>query len=129
MNDEEFENLVAAAIDDLPQDIRKHLDNVAVVVEDTPNAEQLKKGRTMAGNTLLGLYEGVPKTKRGQGYNLVLPDKITIFRRSITAVSRNDEEMREQIKKTVWHEIAHHFGFDESSVRALARRRKFGNKQ
>lgn len=124
MDAKEFEDLVAEAIDDLPQDIRRHLDNVAVVVEDAPSVEQLNKGGTRSGGILLGLYEGIPKTKRGPGYTMVLPDKITIFRNSIMAVSQSPEQMHAQIKQTVWHEIAHHFGFSESGVQALARRRK-----
>jgi predicted Zn-dependent protease with MMP-like domain len=120
----EFENLVKDAIADLPAFVREKMDNVAVVVDDAPNPEQMSKGRVPHGHLLLGLYEGVPRTKRNSGYTMVLPDKITIFQNSIEAVASTPELMRERVKNTVWHEVAHHFGFDENAVRDLDRRRK-----
>lgn len=108
----------------MPQHIREKMDNAAVVIEDAPSPEQLKKGGTVAGSTLLGLYEGVPRTRRGPGYTLVLPDKITIFKKSIEQIARTPEEIKEQVRQTVWHEIAHHFGFSEKGIQNLVRRRK-----
>lgn len=124
MSREEFERLVAEAIMDLPVSIRKKMENVAVVVEDYPNRVQLKRGGVLSSRLLLGLYEGIPKTKRGPSYTMVLPDKITIFKDSIEAVAVSPQEIKELIKNTVWHEIAHHFGFDEEGVQKLARKRK-----
>lgn len=122
---EEFESLVGEALAGLPAQIRGKLDNVAVTIEQSPSSEQLKKGGTTAGSILLGLYEGVPQTKRGAGYNLVLPDKISIFQQSIETVAQRDPgQIRELVKNTVWHEIAHHFGLDESGVRRLEQQRR-----
>ena len=124
MQRDEFEKLVSEAIDDLPEWVKKKLSNVAVVVEDVPSEAQLKKGLAGRGVFLLGLYEGVPQTKRGLNYTLVLPDKISIFQRSIEQVARTPDEIREAVRETVWHEFAHHFGFDEDGVRKLSRKRK-----
>lgn len=125
MTKDEFEKLVSLAIDDLPDHIRDKMNNVVVVVEDWPSNEQLKKGGTRQGMLLLGLYEGVPQTKRGVlGYNLVLPDKITIFQSSIEQVARTEGEIKTVVKDTVWHEFAHHFGYDEGQIAKLARKRK-----
>ena len=123
MKREEFENLVTAAIARLPEQIRDKMDNVAVVIEDAPTAQQLKQGGTRQGDILLGLYEGVPKTKRGMGYTLVLPDKITIFQKSVEMLARTVEDIEQQVRQTIWHEIAHHFGFSETQVQNLARKK------
>lgn len=124
MDMQEFEKLVGEAIDGLPEQIRQKMDNVAVVVEDSPTPSHLKKGGTAVGSILLGLYEGIPRTKRGPGYTLVLPDKITIFKKSIEQIAQTPEEIKVQIQQTVWHEIAHHFGFSEKGVQDLTHRRK-----
>lgn len=125
MTKEEFEKLVQEAVLELPFKIRQKMENVGIVIEDEPKPEQLIKGGTRTGALLLGLYEGVPRTKRGFSYTLVLPDKITIFRNSIEAVaSNNAEAIKAQVRETVWHEIAHHFGFSERQVQTLAHRRK-----
>lgn len=114
---------------ELPENIRQKMDNVAVVVEDTPTAEQLKKNGVRQGDLLLGLYEGVPRTKRGPGYTLVLPDKITIFKNAIETLATSPqpspmaERVKEIVRETVRHEIAHHFGFDEPGAQKVARRR------
>jgi predicted Zn-dependent protease with MMP-like domain len=124
MDKMEFEKLVAEAIDELPQKIRDKMDNVAVVVEDWPSQQQLRRGNTPVGHLLFGLYEGVPRTKRGPSYTMVLPDKITIFQKSIEAVARTPAAIKAQVRETVWHEIAHHFGFSEAAVRDLSHRRR-----
>ena len=69
--------------------------------------------------TLFGLYEGVPRTKRGSGYSFVLPDKITIFQKPIEEAARDEEHLRRIVRDTVWHEFAHHFGIEEGRVRAI----------
>lgn len=107
-----------------PQKIQDKMNNVAVVVEDEPTDSQLRKGGTRRGMLLLGLYEGVPQTKRGLGYTLVLPDKITIFQKSIEAITHTADEIRTVVRQTVWHEFAHHFGFDEVNVQRLSKKRK-----
>ncbi len=104
---------------ELPEKIRQKMDNVAIVIEDRPSQENLRKVGIRYGNILLGLYEGVPQTKWGKGFGMMLPDKITIFQESIEKFAKTSEEIKELIKNTVWHEIAHHFGFSERGVRKL----------
>lgn len=129
MDEETFERLVAEGIDAVPEKFLRRLENVAIVVEDEPTPEQRKKLRLRRDHTLFGLYEGVPQTVRGGHYYWVLPDKITIFRKPILGYARDSSEVREIVRDTVWHEIAHHFGMDEHAVRARERRRKRSGQQ
>jgi predicted Zn-dependent protease with MMP-like domain len=114
-----FEALVARAIDNLPDEFRSKLENVDVVVEDWPAPAQLRGRRHIRASQLLGLYQGVPQTRRGQGYGLVLPDKISIFQRSIEAQCRSESEVEAKIGEVVRHEIAHHFGLDDATLRRI----------
>ena len=115
-----FEALVAAALDGLPDDILSLLDNVAVVVDDEPTAEQLRDvGPLDGGELLLGLYEGVPLTQRTSAYGLVLPDKITLFQRALESVSPDEATLREEVQFTVVHELAHHFGISDERLAEL----------
>jgi predicted Zn-dependent protease with MMP-like domain len=114
-----FERLVAEAVDKLPDEFHEKLANIDVVVERQPTFRQLAEAGLKSGETLLGLYEGIPQTERGRHYGLVVPDKITIFQRPIEAQCRNDVEIRSQIRGTVLHEIAHHFGIDDDRLRRL----------
>jgi len=117
MDQESFTELVSQAINALPADFLDRLDNVDVVVEDNPTPEQLGKVKSVEGvDLLLGLYEGVPQTRRTTGYNMVLPDKITIFQKAIEKICRNDMEISLQIQKTLKHEIAHHFGISDERL-------------
>ena len=114
MTKDEFEKLVIEASEDLPRFFKEKLDNVDVVVEEWPS-QDIARGRL-----LLGLYQGVPKTVRGRGYSLVLPDKITIFKGPIELVSRgNKEAIKNLVIDTVQHEIAHHFGISDTRLRQL----------
>ncbi len=113
---EKFEEMVRNAVEELPRQFRNNLDNVAFVVEPRPTPEQLRENNIPPGGTLLGLYEGVPQTKRDR-YSMVTPDQITIFQEPIQNRSRSMNELREHIRDTVYHEIAHHFGMDEDRVR------------
>lgn len=125
MNREEFEKIVEEGVKAIPEKFLRKLDNVAVVVEDEPTPVQKKKLNIHPNWTLFGLYEGVPQSSRGANYTSVLPDKITIFQKPIEAEARDKEGIKEIVKNTVWHEIAHHFGMSEARVRqAEARRRK-----
>jgi predicted Zn-dependent protease with MMP-like domain len=119
MEKKDFEKLVGEAVMALPEHIRNKIENVAIVVEQKPSEEQLEKIGTKIESFLLGLYEGIPKTSWGRDFSGKLPDKITIFQDSIEKLSHSFEEIKELVKYTVWHEIAHHFGFDEKGVRAL----------
>ncbi len=106
---ERFEELVADALDEIPEELGRLMDNVWVTVEDVPE---------VAG--LLGLYDGVPLTERDGGYaGMVMPDRITIFRRTICAVASSEEEVVDQVRTTVVHEVAHHFGIDDDRLREL----------
>ena len=118
-----FEMLVAEGIDAIPEKFLRRLSNVAVVVEEEPTRTQMQKMRLGRSATLFGLYEGVPQTARGGNYSWVLPDKITIFRKPILAWAGTPDEVRGIVRDTVWHEIAHHFGFSERAVRARERKR------
>ena len=104
-----FHALVADALDSLPDDIRARLDNVEIVVEDTGAPDTL------------GLYHGIPQTERDAGYSLVLPDVITIYRAPIEARARSDDELASEVRRTVLHEIAHHFGISDERLREIDR--------
>ncbi len=118
MNDKEFERLVAEGIDAIPERFLAKLKNVAVVIADLPTEEQLKENGIPEGDTLLGLYEGVPLTERGEGYGgMVLPDKITVFKiPTLEEAGEDKDEIRRVVKETVWHEIAHYFGYDDEEI-------------
>jgi len=115
----EFEQLVAEALDSLPPDIARYLDNVEVVVASWPSPRQLRTSGTPPGQMLLGLYEGVPLTQRGSHYNLTLPDKITLFRGPILAICRTRAEAVQAVRHTVIHELAHHFGISDERLHQL----------
>ena len=116
MDDAAFRDLVAEALDSLPADITALMDNVEVVVEDEPPPESLAHlGR---GGTLLGEYRGFPLTERAR-YENALPDKISIFKGPIERLSRDPAEIKDQVRRTVIHEIGHHFGIDEARLEEL----------
>ena len=114
---EVFKELVAEALDGLPPDIAAQMRNVEVVVEDEPPFEYLRS--LPPGTTLLGHYHGIPLTKRGINYSSALPDKISIYRGPITRMARTPGRIREQVRRTVIHEIAHHFGIDDDRLHEL----------
>ena len=103
-----FEDMVVTAVDGLPQELGQMMRNVAVTVEHGPGPPGL-----------LGLYEGIPLTSRTSQYAGVLPDRITIYRQAICAICRSEEEVAGQVRRTVIHEIAHHFGIDDARLREL----------
>ena len=120
MDRTEFEDLVRGALDDLPEEFAQRLDNVAVVVEDEPDAALLRSlGLNPRRYTLFGLYQGVPLTHRGASYGNVLPDKISIYYGPLLRHCRTPEQMRRQVRTTVVHEIAHHVGMDDAAIRDL----------
>ena len=117
-SDAEFDDLISRAMDELPQERIRGLQNVAITYADEPDKYQRAKLKLRGDGLLLGLYEGIPLTKRGAGYNLVLPDKITLFKLPLCQISRDFDDFREQIKHTLWHEIAHYYGLDHEDIRA-----------
>ncbi len=114
-----FEHLVAEALDALPASIQQRLNNVDVVIEDWPDRETLRRAGLRHPAQLLGFYHGVPQTKRTHGYGLVLPDKISIYRKPIEMRCRTEEEARVMVRQVVRHEIAHHFGLDDARLHAI----------
>lgn len=118
---ERFETLVDEALKSIPDDLWNMIDNVAVLVEEWPTPWQMQSVGVGSGQLLLGLYQGVPLTNRTSGYGLTPPDKITIFRQPILRVCPpNDEDaIRAQVRRTVLHEIAHHFGISDQRLREL----------
>jgi predicted Zn-dependent protease with MMP-like domain len=125
MDEDVFSKYVEEAIASLPDEFREKLENVAIIIEDYPNEAQYRKVKS-SGGLLLGLYEGIPQTKRGASYGIggVLPDKITIFRAAIMSIAQTEEELVTSIRGTVLHEIAHHFGMDEQAVRKAEQQRR-----
>jgi predicted Zn-dependent protease with MMP-like domain len=117
MADSSFQQLVAEALNSLPEEIASRMQNVEVVVVDEPPLEYLR--RLPRGTTLLGHYHGVPLTRRGFDYEKVLPDMISIYRGPIERMARTPERIREQVRRTVIHEVAHHFGIDDDRLDEL----------
>lgn len=105
-----FEALVGDALDAVPAPLMAMLSNVVVLVEDDPPAD---------GPVLFGLYEGIPLTARDSGYAGVLPDRVTIYRRPVLAFATSDADVVEQVRATVVHEIAHHFGISDERLHEL----------
>lgn len=117
--DEQFEHWVNEGISAIPKLYQENLSNVAIVIADEPTADQRQKLRLRCDQSLFGLYEGIPLTKRGSGYNLVLPDKITIFKLPMADYCNTEDELREQVRHTVWHEIAHFYGLNHDQIHKL----------
>ncbi len=105
---EEFEELVAEALDRIPPELTRIMNNIAIFVEDESEVHDAH------GGGLLGLYEGIPLTERGDGYAGVLPDRITIYRNPILRICETYEHVVEEVEITVVHEVAHHFGIDDA---------------
>jgi predicted Zn-dependent protease with MMP-like domain len=121
MSDEQFEKLVKDAIQAIPNEFKDRLDNVDITIADMPTPQQLRKLRLHDGMLLLGLYEGVPQTKRGAGYTFVLPDKITIFKEPILQLFQTDEAVKNHVRFVVQHELGHHFGLSDEAMRKIGR--------
>lgn len=122
ITDKDFEKIVATAIDELPKQYTDNMKNVFIVVEADPTEEQRTRLHLVNGVTLFGLYEGVPLTDRRGGYSVTIPDKITIFKNPIAASCQTLAQLKEQVKRTVWHEIAHHYGLDHDRITELERK-------
>lgn len=118
LTDEQFDALITRAMDELPQEYIRGLKNVAIVMADDPTPEQRTKMH-LGDNLLLGLYEGIPLPLRGSGWSGMLPDKITLFKHQILAVAYDDASLFEQIKRTLWHEMAHYYGLSHAEMDAL----------
>jgi len=109
VTNERFEELAGEALATLPSELSSRIENLAIMVEDEA-----------PGHNLFGLYEGIPLTKRGpMSYNGVMPDRITLYQRAICRYCSNEEEVKAQIRKTVLHEVAHHFGISDPRLEEL----------
>jgi len=116
---EEFEDLVVSALKKLPRFFRKKMENVDVVVEDRASLEVLKEMGLRSPYELLGLYQGVPLSRRGFYYGNVLPDKITLFQLPIEAICNTRAEVESKVREVVIHEVGHYFGLDDERLREL----------
>lgn len=114
-----FEKLVLAALDSIPEPIRARMDNIDVVVDDEPTPHQRATLELAPDEVLFGLYEGTPLIERGILSDPLMPDKITIFKRALEDACDSEEEITEEIRRTIVHEVAHHFGFDEDRLAEL----------
>lgn len=117
--DTEFEELVNKAFDHIPKLYQENLNNVAVTIADEPTSEQRLKLKLRCDQELFGLYEGIPLTRRGAGYNLVLPDRITIFKLPMARYVNSLDELAKQVRHTLWHEIAHYYGLNHEQIHKL----------
>ena len=124
MEREHFEELVRRALATVPGEIAQRIDNVDVQVEDWPSSQQLTAARVPPGRTLLGLYQGIPLTRRNSGYNLVPPDRITIFQGPIERITQDDGALVDRVREVVVHEVAHHFGISDARLHELEAQRK-----
>ena len=122
--DDEFSNLIGQALDELPEKYVAGLKNVVVTYADAPDQNQRKKTKLRDDQSLFGLYEGIPLTERGANYNLVLPDKITLFKLPLFYASSSEEDFQKRIKHTLWHEIAHYFGLDHNRIHELEEKQR-----
>ncbi len=119
MSQVNFYDVLQQVLDELPVELRRSIANVAIVVEELADEETLALVGLDDPYRLLGFYEGVPLTERTSAYGLVPPDKISIYRQPILAASRNAEEIRATIAKTLRHEIAHYFGIDDERLEEI----------
>jgi predicted Zn-dependent protease with MMP-like domain len=127
MPDEEFSRLIAECLDELPEQYVTGLKNVLITYEDTATEEQRNKQRLHMDQTLLGLYEGIPLTKRAMATSITsgqlatMPDRITIFKHPLLRISNGLDDLRARVKHTLWHEIAHYYGLDHDRIHEIER--------
>ncbi len=121
LSDQAFDVLITRAMDELPQEYIKGLNNVAIVMADEPDDSQRRRMKLDGHHLLLGLYEGVPLTQRGSGWSGMLPDKITLFKNQIVLSVSREEDLFDQVKRTLWHEMAHYYGLNHEQMDHLIR--------
>lgn len=127
ITDKEFNEIISKAMDELPQQHIAGLKNVLITYEDEPNSEQRQKLKLRCNDLLFGLYEGIPLTKRPAansilgGNFMTMPDRITLFKKPLMAVSGDIYDFKKRVKHTLWHEIAHYYGLDHDRIHAIER--------
>lgn len=119
VSDEDFSKLISHCLDELPAQYVTGLKNVLITYEDQPTEQQREKQKLLPFQTLFGLYEGVPLTKRDAGYQFVLPDRITIFKLPLVQASTDLAHLKAKVKHTLWHEIAHYYGLDHTRIQEI----------
>lgn len=129
MDPHKFAGLVRKAYLEIPAYFRRRIANVAIVVEEEPGEDELRRARCPRDSTLLGLYHGVPLTERTSSYGMVLPDKISIYQGPIERLARNERELRRIVRETLWHEVGHYFGMDERQIRRAELRWRRASRQ
>jgi predicted Zn-dependent protease with MMP-like domain len=116
VDESRFERMVVDALDEIPPELSRAMENVAVVVEEWPSPEQAAQ----TSGILLGLYEGVPITRRGPiSYSGVAPDHITVFRGSLCALAHDEADLERRVRVTVLHEVGHYFGMSDERLREM----------
>ncbi|HET7059765.1 MAG TPA: metallopeptidase family protein [Candidatus Saccharimonadales bacterium] len=118
VSDEKFQELINQALTELPSEHVQNIKNVAILYEDAPTPRQREELKLHCDQTLLGLYEGIPLSRR-QGMTRVLPDKITLFKKPLESQANTEAGLRETIRHTLWHEIAHYYGLDHNKIHEL----------
>lgn len=124
ISDEQFDDIISRAMDDLLKTHRTHMEalkNLAIVYADEPTDRQRQELHLMGNETLFGLYEGVPLARRQGAINSYPPDKITIFKNPMLHYVHSVKELEEQVRRTLWHEVAHYFGLDHDQIHKLER--------
>lgn len=124
ISDEQFDTLITRAMNELPQEYIREMHNVAIVMSDEPDDAQKLKLKLRGDQLLLGLYEGVPRTRQTGSESGLLPSKITLFKHSLLMVAHDEASLFDQIKRTLWHEIAHYYGLDHGHIDALQQRKQ-----
>jgi predicted Zn-dependent protease with MMP-like domain len=119
MSDENFDKLISRAMNELPQEYITNMHNVAIVMADEPDAHQQEKLQLRGDQLLFGLFEGVPRTHQTGNEAALLPSKITLFKHAILMVPHDEASLFEQIKRTLWHEIAHYYGLNHDDMKSL----------
>jgi len=128
MDQQRFESLVLKAMEELPEEFKQKLENVDVTVESYPSKAQIRQFGLRHGSQLLGLYQGIPQINRNRSYNFVLPDRITVFQKPIEARCHSDKEIEIEIGKVVYHEVAHHFGIGDETLRKIEHQKQKNGK-
>ena len=116
---EHFEAMVARAIDELPPQFADNIGNLEFSVEEQATGSDYARTLTKPGATLLGVYRGVPLTRRGAGYNMALPDSIVIFRQPLQRIARDEDDLYARVQRVVLHEVAHYFGISDARLREI----------